>query len=105
MNSFSTVILLMLLFGLQYGKIIVVSCLDHITVDNDEQHSIHKRSIDHDFGILPDVYYQNIAPMQNGQPVQVKVSVIILNLKIGSISTQVNFLDLNQNQTVLDSIN
>ncbi|OTF76131.1 hypothetical protein BLA29_004306 [Euroglyphus maynei] len=83
MNTVSTVILL--LFIVQHGSIINCTNLDYI---NDEHHSIHKRSIDNDFGILPDVYYQNVAPIRNGQPVQVKVSVIILNLKIGSISTQ-----------------
>lgn len=55
-------------------------------------HSIHKRSpLENSLGILPDKYYSNVAPVQDGEPVLVKISVIILNLKIGSISTQVSF--------------
>lgn len=100
MNTVSTVILL--LFIVQHGSIINCTNLDYI--NDHEHHSIHKRSIDNDFGILPDVYYQNVAPIRNGQPVQVKVSVIILNLKIGSISTQVKCLIEIEIQTVQESI-
>lgn len=54
-------------------------------------HSISKRSpLVNSLGILPEKYYSNVAPVQDGEPVLVKISVIILNLKIGSISTQVN---------------
>ncbi|KAH9426093.1 hypothetical protein DERP_007033 [Dermatophagoides pteronyssinus] len=84
MNPVSTVILLLLLLTIVVRNKINATNLNYIN----KHHSILKRSIDHDFGILPDVYHQNVAPMQDGHPVQVKVSVIILNLKIGSISTQ-----------------
>ena len=92
MNPVSTVILLLLL-------LLTIVVRNKINATNlnyiNKHHSILKRSIDHDFGILPDVYHQNVAPMQDGHPVQVKVSVIILNLKIGSISTQVKFENIN----------
>ena len=40
--------------------------------------------------ILPLKYYRDIAPVVNGEPVQVKVSVVILNMKISPGSDQVS---------------
>lgn len=46
------------------------------------------RAID-EIDILPEPYYRDIAPVIDGKPVQVKVSVVILNMKVSSGSDQV----------------
>ncbi|KAI2807962.1 hypothetical protein BLOT_005903 [Blomia tropicalis] len=46
-----------------------------------------RRAID-EIDILPEPYYRDIAPVIDGKPVQVKVSVVILNMKVSSGSDQ-----------------
>lgn len=48
-----------------------------------------KKSHQDEIDILPPHYYREVAPRENGQPVVVQVSVVVLNLKLSSGSDQV----------------
>ena len=51
--------------------------------------NITKKSQQDEVDILPPHYYRDVAPMINGRPVKVTVSVVILNIKLSSGSSQV----------------
>lgn len=58
-----------------------------------------KKSKQDEVDILPEHYYRDVAPMVDGKPVKVTISIIVLNIKLSSGSTQVSFLSCLQSKS------
>lgn len=71
------------------GSVVTLSTL--VSPQSELRNLSRRASSTDEVDILPPTYYRHIAPSLNGEPVRVKVSVVILSMTVSSGSDQVSF--------------